>query len=116
MPNNSSRTNYIGPNLKRILEEMGNQIRLARLRRDYSVELIAKRAGISRATLWKIEKGDPSVAMGAYAKVLNAIKHKVPYITTIAAASASADGILAAQSETKIDVNSLQNLHEGIVK
>ena len=46
----------------------------------------------------------------------NAIKHKVPYITTIAAASASADGILAAQSETKIDVNSLQNLHEGIVK
>ena len=73
MPNNSSRTNYIGPNLKRILEEMGNQIRLARLRRDLSVELIAKRAGISRATLWKIEKGDPSVAMGAYAKVLNAI-------------------------------------------
>ena len=46
----------------------------------------------------------------------NAIKHKVPYITTIAAASASADGILAAQSETKIDVNSLQNLHKGIVK
>ena len=46
----------------------------------------------------------------------NAIKHKVPYITTIAAASASADGILAAQSESRIDVNSLQKLHEGIVK
>ena len=44
----------------------------------------------------------------------NAIKHKVPYITTIAAASASADGILAAQNDGKIDVNSLQNLHEGI--
>ena len=44
----------------------------------------------------------------------NAIKHKVPYITTIAAASASADGILAAQSEARIDVNSLQKLHEGI--
>ncbi len=46
----------------------------------------------------------------------NAIKHKVPYITTIAAASASADGILAAQSESRINVNSLQKLHEGIVK
>ena len=46
----------------------------------------------------------------------NAIKHKVPYITTIAAASASADGILAAQSEQKIDVNSLQKLHESITK
>ena len=44
----------------------------------------------------------------------NAIKHKVPYITTIAAASASADGILAAQSEAQIEVNSLQSLHKGI--
>ena len=73
MSNYSSKKILVGPSVKRILEEMGNQIRLARLRRDYSVELIAKRAGISRATLWKIEKGDPSVAMGAYAKVLNAI-------------------------------------------
>ncbi len=73
MSNYSSKKILVGPSVKRILEEMGNQIRLARLRRDLSVELIAKRAGISRATLWKIEKGDPSVAMGAYAKVLNAI-------------------------------------------
>ena len=73
MSNYSSKKVLVGPSVKRILEEMGNQIRLARLRRDLSVDLIAKRAGISRATLWKIEKGDPSVAMGAYAKVLNAI-------------------------------------------
>ena len=73
MSNYSSKKILVGPSVKRILEEMGNQIRLARLRRDLSMELIAKRAGISRATLWKIEKGDPSVAMGAYAKVLNAI-------------------------------------------
>ena len=46
----------------------------------------------------------------------NAIKHKVPYITTIAAASASADGILAAQSEQEIGVQSLQKLHEGITQ
>ncbi len=71
--NYSSKTNYLGPNLSIIMEEMGNQIRLARLRRDYPSEIIAKRAGISRATLWKIEKGDASVSIGAYAKVLNAL-------------------------------------------
>ena len=52
---------------------MGEQIKLARLRRKYSVNMIAERAGISRATLWKVEKGDPGVAIGIYAKVLKAI-------------------------------------------
>ena len=61
------------PPTVRILETMGDQIRLARLRRKLSVELVADRAGISRTTVWKIEKGDPSVAIGYYAKVLNAI-------------------------------------------
>lgn len=61
------------PPAVRILETMGDQIRLARLRRKLSVELVADRAGISRTTVWKIEKGDPSVAIGYYAKVLNAI-------------------------------------------
>ncbi len=56
-----------------ILTTMGEQIRLARLRRKLSAKLIAERAGISRATLWKIEKGDSTVAIGAYAKVLAAI-------------------------------------------
>ncbi len=55
------------------LETVGEQIRLARLRRKYSVNMVAERAGISRATLWKVEKGDPGVAIGIYAKVLAAI-------------------------------------------
>lgn len=37
------------------------------------MNLIAERAGISRATLWKVEKGDAGVAVGIYAKVLAAI-------------------------------------------
>ena len=41
---------------------MGEQIKLARLRRDLSMDIVAERAAISRATLTKIEKGDPSVA------------------------------------------------------
>ena len=38
-----------------------------------STELIAERAGISRATLWNVEKGSPSVAIGIYAAVLHAL-------------------------------------------
>ena len=56
-----------------ILIKMGEQIKLARLRRNLSVDLTAERAGISRATLWKVEKGDPSVAIGIYASVLHAL-------------------------------------------
>ena len=56
-----------------ILEQMGMQIKYARLRRKLRAELVAERAGISRATLVSIEKGSPSVAMGCYAAVLHAL-------------------------------------------
>ncbi len=61
------------PRTREILETMGSQIRLARLRRNLPVDLVAERAGISRATLWAVEKGSPSVAMGIYAAVLHAL-------------------------------------------
>ena len=61
------------PKLTKRLSLMGEQIKLARLRRRYSAKLIAERAGISRSTLWKVEKGNPGVAIGIYAKVLAAI-------------------------------------------
>ena len=61
------------PGQTRIVEKVGEQIRMARLRRKLPVEMVAERADISRATLWKIEKGDPSVAIGSYLKVLNAL-------------------------------------------
>lgn len=54
---------------------MGEQIKLARLRRHLSCELVAERAGISRATLWNVEKGSPSVAIGIYAAVLHALNN-----------------------------------------
>ncbi|MBQ7680552.1 MAG: helix-turn-helix domain-containing protein [Butyrivibrio sp.] len=63
----------IMPRMAKQLEQVGEQIKLARLRRNYKATLIAERAGISRATLWKVEKGDPGVAIGVYAKVLYAI-------------------------------------------
>ena len=63
------------PGTEEILKNMGEQIKLARLRRSLSSELTAERAGISRASLWKVEKGDPSVAMGIYAAVLHALNN-----------------------------------------
>ena len=63
------------PGTEEILKIMGEQIKLARLRRDLSAELVAKRAGISRSSLWKVESGNPAVAMGIYAAVLHALNN-----------------------------------------
>ena len=63
------------PETLNILEQMGLQIKYARLRRKISAEIVAERAGISRATLCAIEKGSPSVAMGSYAAVLHALNY-----------------------------------------
>lgn len=69
------RTILLFPDTIKILEQMGEQIKLARLRRNLSVELVSERANISRATLWSIEKGSPSVAIGYYAAVLHALNN-----------------------------------------
>ena len=49
------------PKYERMLLTMGENIRLARLRRDLTSEQISERAGISRTTLIKIEHGDEGV-------------------------------------------------------
>lgn len=64
------KSNILLPTASKILAQLGEDIKLARLRRKLSVEQVAERAGISRSTLWLIEKGTPSVAMGAYLQVL----------------------------------------------
>ena|SRR3990167_1486511 len=65
-----SNPHMLLPSLQRILSTLGEQIRLSRLRRRFSALMIAQRAGISRNTLRAIERGEPSVAFGAYASVL----------------------------------------------
>ena len=69
----SKRSIAVMPGTQEILSQMGEQIKLARLRRQLPADVIAERAGISRATLWSVEKGSPSVALGAYAAVLHAL-------------------------------------------
>lgn len=61
------------PQTQRVLEQFGDQLKMARLRRNLPVELVSERAGISRATLWAVEKGSQSVAFGMYAQVLFAL-------------------------------------------
>lgn len=56
---------------ERRLAELGERLRLARLRRKFSVELVAKRAGISRTTLYKLERGDAAVTLRTFVRVLS---------------------------------------------
>ena len=70
--------NTMGTKLPRKLEEkmklMGEQIKLARLRRNLSVAQVAERASCSPLTVNRIEKGSPTVSIGIYARVLYALQ------------------------------------------
>lgn len=58
------------PKVKRALGKLGADIGLARRKRNLTVLMMAERIGVAKSTYLKIEKGDPSVAMGAYAMTL----------------------------------------------
>jgi transcriptional regulator with XRE-family HTH domain len=47
-----------------VLATLGETIKAARLRREWSVRNVAERVGVSPTTISKIERGDPSVAVG----------------------------------------------------
>ena len=68
----------MGTRLPRKLEKtmtiMGEQIKLARLRRNLSIAQIAERATCSPLTVNRIDKGSPTVSMGIYARVLYALQ------------------------------------------
>lgn len=64
------RSITITPRLAKILAELGENIKLARLRRKLTVEQVYERAGIGKTTLWGIEKGNPRIAIGGYLQVL----------------------------------------------
>ncbi len=58
------------PKHKRILKSAGENLRLARLRRKLSAAKVAERAGISRNTLYLLEKGTPSTSLATVFRVL----------------------------------------------
>jgi transcriptional regulator with XRE-family HTH domain len=53
-----------------ILRQLGERIQLARLRRKLSSAQMAERTGLSRKTIFNIEQGSPTVALGSYLQVL----------------------------------------------
>ncbi|MDO5510899.1 MAG: helix-turn-helix transcriptional regulator [Weeksellaceae bacterium] len=61
------------PKYKALLEQMGENIKLARKRRKLTTIQVAERAGIARSTLYLVEKGDSGVAIGAYFNVLRVL-------------------------------------------
>lgn len=61
------------PKYTALLEQVGENIKLARKRRKLTAIQVAERADIARSTLYLVEKGDSSVAMGAYFNVLRVL-------------------------------------------
>jgi len=62
----NSKKQLLFPRHQKILEQVGENIRLARKRRKLTTLQVAERAGIDRTTLYKIEKGNGSVSLAAY--------------------------------------------------
>ena len=69
----NSKRAIILPKYQKIFDGIGENIKLARKRRKLTTEQVSERAGIHRATLHRIEKGDPSVAIGLYFNVLRVL-------------------------------------------
>ena len=61
------------PRHQQVLELVGENIKLARKRRGFTTIQVAERAGIDRKTLYRIEKGDSGVTIGAYFNILRVL-------------------------------------------
>ena len=61
------------PMAKRQLSKLGDNVKMARLRRNLSLRAVAQRAGISLNTVVAIESGKPGVSIGAIANVLHCL-------------------------------------------
>ena len=69
-----TKANWMTRKLQDKLTVVGEQFRLARLRRNLTMELVAQRAQCSRQTLERLEKGSPQVSLGVVLRVLNALQ------------------------------------------
>ena len=66
--------NRLPRKLQQNMEIVGEQIRLARLRRNLSIAQIAERATCSLPTVMSVEKGVATVSIGIYLRVLYALQ------------------------------------------
>ena len=68
-----SKPPVIDPQEQAVLANFGERLRLARLRRKFSLTWVAGRCGMSRTTVTKAEHGDPSVTLGTYFRILSVL-------------------------------------------
>ncbi len=68
-----SKKQILYPKYQEILEQVGENIRLARKRRKLTTIQVADRAGINRTTLYQVEKGNGSVSIAAYFNILRVL-------------------------------------------
>ena len=61
------------PTQKRLLTALGERLRLARLRRKFTIDIACQRAGISRMTLFRAEAGSPAIAIGTLLRILSVL-------------------------------------------
>jgi len=69
----TKRSAVVFPKNQKVLSLLGENIQLARKRRNYTQTLISERTGLSRLTIRKIENGDPKVSLGHYVAVLGVL-------------------------------------------
>lgn len=69
----NQKKQIIYPKHHKVMEQIGENIKLARKRRKLTTMQLAERADIARSTLYFIEKGNASVAIGAYFNVLRVL-------------------------------------------
>jgi len=69
----NSKKQILFPKHLKILQRVGENIKLARKRRKLTTIQVSERSAIDRTTLYQIEKGTPSVSMGAYFNVMRVL-------------------------------------------
>jgi transcriptional regulator with XRE-family HTH domain len=69
----TKRSAVIFPKHQKVLQQLGENIKLAYKRRSYTQSQISERTGLSRLTIRKIEQGDSKVSIGHYVAVLSVL-------------------------------------------
>lgn len=69
----NSKKTIVLPKHQKLLDQLGENIKLARKRRKLTTIQVSERAGIDRKTLYRVEKGNPKVALGTYFNVLRVL-------------------------------------------
>jgi len=66
----SSLHDLLPPPTRRALAKLGQDLATARRKRHFTVAMMMERMGVATNTYRRVEKGDPTVAIGAYAMAL----------------------------------------------